>query len=394
MEKTGKSSILSVSFLITGNSVGSGLLALPICIGLAGILPGLLVIVISCCFMTVTGLILASVVNSKKRSDFDLPSIYGDLLGEWFKWIAVSANLIVLYGLLVAYLSCLTTIIEATLGIHFLLLPLIVFLIITSVNFFAINIIKHSNTVFVILLFISFITLVILTGRNVNVENFRHNNWTLIFISFPVLVNSFNFHNMVPIACRLLNFDRKKSFTAIILGVLFSFLLNLIWCIAVVGVLKFNSGDTNSILYSYIHNLPATVPLARVVHSNLFNIVAILFATIAVVTSYWTVGAALTSFIKDLRCNYFPGVGNGISDLLVAFCPALIITLICSNIFISIQDIIGGVGIAILFGILPGYILFKKTGIGGKTFAGILIIFFSFVFIFALLQQFGILDLI
>jgi tyrosine-specific transport protein len=394
MSKAHQSNILTVSFLITGNSVGSGLLALPICVGLAGVIPGIVVIIISCCFMTITGLVLAGLVNSKRSIDFDLPSIYGNALGDWFKWIAVSANLIVLYGLLVAYLSCLTTIANATFGIDFAFLPLVIFVIITSVNFFAINIIKNSNTVFVILLFLSFIFLLIFTGKNINIVNYKHTNWLLIFISLPVLVNSFNFHNMVPIVCRLLNYDKKRSFTAIILGVTFSFILNLFWCIAVVGVLNYSIGGNNSILYSFKHNLPATVPLAKIIHSTTFNIVAVLFATIAVVTSYWTVGAALTSFIKDLRNSCFPRYGTRTCDLLLTFCPPLIITLICSNIFISIQDVIGGVGIAVLFGILPSYILFKKSHNFKRGFAVILICFFLFVFIFALIERFGVIHLI
>ena len=394
MKQPGQSNILTVSFLITGNSVGSGLLALPICVGLAGIIPGIVVIVISCCFMTITGLVLAGIVNSRRSIDFDLPSIYGEVLGNWFKWIAVSANLIVLYGLLVAYLSCLTTITNATFGIDFPLLPLVIFILITSVNFFAINIIKHSNSVFVVMLFVSFLFLLILTGKNINPVNYKHTHWLLIFISLPVLVNSFNFHNMIPIVCRLSNYDKKRSVTAIILGVFLSFILNLFWCVAVVGVLNFSLGGNNSILYSFKHNLPATVPLAKIIHSNTFNVIAVLFATIAVVTSYWTVGASLTSFIKDLRKTLFARSENRTMDLLITFCPPLIITMICSNVFISIQDIIGGVGIAILFGVLPSYILFKKSYHFRKGFALLLILFFSFVFIFALLQRFGIIHLI
>ena len=119
-----------------------------------------------------------------------------------------------------------------------------------------------------------------------------------------------------------------------------------------------------------------------------------MFATIAVVTSYWTVGASLTSFIKDLRKTLFARSENRTMDLLITFCPPLIITLICSNIFISIQDVIGGVGIAVLFGILPSYILFKKSHNFKRGFAVILICFFLFVFIFALIERFGVIHLI
>ncbi|MCF7791827.1 MAG: hypothetical protein K9M56_07505 [Victivallales bacterium] len=387
----GKKSVITVSFLITGNSVGSGLLALPVCIGLIGIIPGMVVLILGCTFMTATGLVLAEIVNRKKEINFDLPSIYEAVLGKSFKWIAVAANLVVLYGLLVAYLACLTEIASTTLGLDFPLMPLIIFIIITSVNFLALDIIRKSNAVMVLILFISFIILVILTGYHDQYKNFTHFNWFLVPLSLPVLVNSFNFHNVIPITCRLLAFERKRTYTAILLGVFFSFILNLIWCLVVVGALTYSDKTHYNVIYSYVHNLPATVPLGELFKSSFFNFIGVIFAVVAVITSYWTVGAALTSFIGDLRKKVLKGE-QYLIDLLFTFIPPLVIAIICPHIFISIQDIVGGIGIAILFGILPSFILFRKLQGLKRILPGIMIGFFSLVLALALLHKIGILN--
>ena len=391
MEEDRKASVISVSFLITGNSVGSGLLALPICIGLVGFIPGLIVLVIGCTFMTATGLVLAGIINERKDINFDLPSIYESVLGKGFKWVAVIANLVVLYGLLVAYLACLTSIAETTLGLHIPFLTLIIFVIITSINFLALDIIRKSNALMVLILFVSFFILVGLTGAHDKVVNFKHLSWMFIPLSLPVLVNSFNFHNVIPITCRLLRFNKKRTYIAILTGVLFSFALNLIWCIVVVGALTYTDKTSYNVVYSYVHNLPATVPLGKLFHSRVFNITALIFAVVAVITSYWTVGAALTSFLGDLRKHFLKGK-QYLLDLCLAFIPPLIITIICPDIFISIQDIVGGIGIAVLFGVLPSIILFKRLKGIWRLLPVLMILFFAIVVVLAVLHKIGFMD--
>lgn len=389
MDKLKRNNIISVSFFITGNSVGSGLLALPICIGLVGVLPGIIIIFLGCIFMTATGLVLANIINERKDIKFDFPSIYESVLGKGFKWIAVIANLIVLYGLLVAYLSCLTEIAQSTFGLKIPVLPLFIFIIITSINFFALDIIKKSNALLVLILFVSFFILVILTGEHINIVNYEHLQWIFFPLSLPILVNSFNFHNVIPIVCRLSKFDNDKTYSAILLGVFFSFMLNLIWCIVVIGTLKYSTNSNTDLVYSYLHNLPATVPLGKLINTKFFDLAAVTFAVVAVITSYWTVGAALTGFIGDFK-KYLINGENYFFNILLTFIPPLIITLICPNIFISIQNLVGGIGIAVLFGILPSIIFLLRSSGLRKLLPILMIIFFFIVIAISVTNSIGV----
>ena len=388
-KKNSISSILAVSFLITGCSVGSGLLAMPICIGLLGFYPGIVLLFVSWIFMTSTGFILAKIVIEHGNVDFDLPSIYGSILGENFKWVAIVANMIIMYGLLVAYLAGLTSILSSIINIDPFVLTIFIFIIVTSVNYFSVNVIKKSNSISVVILLISFFILIIIAGINVNPVNFKHINYLYILLPLPVLVNSFNFHNMVPLSCKILKFDKKSSYLAIIIGVGLSLILNVIWCFVVLGVLSYNDTGSNSILFAFNNNLPATIPLSFMIKSNVFNIFALLFSVIALLTSYWTFGAALTGFLDDLRNTYYPIIKSRKYDFFMAFIPPLVITLLCPDVFIKIQGIVGGVGIAILFGVIPSYIYLKRTTGLKKLVPHFMVIFFSCVCIYSILHRFG-----
>lgn len=104
--------IISIGFLIVGNLIGAGILALPINTGLAGFVPSLIGLFITSAAMYYSAIILSSEAVQQQQSTFNYPSLYQTYLGTVGKWVAVVANLIILYGLLTAYLTGITTIIS------------------------------------------------------------------------------------------------------------------------------------------------------------------------------------------------------------------------------------------------------------------------------------------
>ena len=103
--------ILSIGFLIVGNLIGAGILALPINTGLAGFIPAMAGLFLTSAAMYYSSVILSREAVATRESNFNYPSLYRKHLGEAGKWIAVVANLIILYGLLTAYLTGISTII-------------------------------------------------------------------------------------------------------------------------------------------------------------------------------------------------------------------------------------------------------------------------------------------
>ncbi len=106
-----------IALLVTGNLIGAGILALPMQTGGAGILYSFLGMVVFGGAMYFTALVLAKEAVERKEDNFNYPSLYESYLGPWGKWLATGANLLILYGLLTAYIGDgLTIIISAISG--------------------------------------------------------------------------------------------------------------------------------------------------------------------------------------------------------------------------------------------------------------------------------------
>ncbi len=392
-----KTPMWPLALLLAGNLIGSGLLALPICLGMAGIIPTILGLVVVWLLMTYTGFIIAGKVAKSKSHSFDLPSLFGEVLGQKVKWLAIIANAIVLYGLLVAYLAGSTSILAHIFNIHssVFIITLIIFIAITALNIFGLKIVCRGNVIFMLLLFLTFLYLTFTTGSRIEISNFKYANWLFLLVALPVIVNAYNCHNVIPSVCKTLNFDLKRTKQAIFLGLTIGFVLNLSWCIATIGAMNFHG--SNGILYAFKFNLPATIPLSQMFHSKIYTAMAGIFGLTAIFTSYITVGAALTAFLKDLRTTY-TNIKQKYFDLIFAFIPPLIFTLIMPHVFLSAQDIIGGFGIALLFGVLPGFILLRaikytKTTKSKMIPAYGLILFFGLIIVFVLTKDFGLLSI-
>ena len=390
-------SVLSLSLIIAGNLIGSGLLALPICLGMVGFVPSVIALICMYFMMMYTAIIIANKVNNVKSKSFDIPSLFGVFLNAKFKWVAILANLIVLYGLLVAYLAGAAAIIVNTCGLRISnsLVIILFFFVITLVNIFGLRLVCKCNFVLMALLLVSFVYLSVSTGMHIDVSNYSYSNYIYLIVALPIVVNSFNFHNVIPVVCRNLEFDSRKVKTTIFIGISIGFVVNLVWTIVALGALHVIniSYPVESIAYSFQHNLPATISLSKMFHSSTFTVMGIIFGISAISTSYLTIGTALTGFISDLRMSYTK-YRNIYIDLFIAFVPPLILTLLMQNIFLKAQEFVGGFGIALLFGVLPGFILVKSSKkLSMKVLGFILIILFFIIVLLALLNDLGLITM-
>jgi len=134
---------------------------------------------------------------------------------------------------------------------------------------------------------------------------------------------------------------------------------------------------SNSIISSFQQGLPATVPMGKVLGSRLFTSVAIVFSLTAICTSYAANGIGLMDFNRDLM--------RGEKKMMIVaatFLPPLLIVFLFPTIFLKAISVVGGVGIALLFGVLPAVIFFLKNK---KRTARVLAIVIGLLFFTALL---------
>ncbi|MCA1808711.1 MAG: tryptophan/tyrosine permease, partial [Lentisphaerae bacterium] len=310
-------------------------------------------------------------------------------------WVAILANMLILYGLLTAYLTGGAKIIGDLLGVSTdwqWLLLLVFFAALTTLALLDNRLILRYNALIMLVMLSSFLLLVSISWRHVDSTHFAYRDWHYLPAAAPIIVTAFHFHNVIPNVCRNMDWNLGRIWKVMLVGMLLGFLMNMLWIQVGVGVLTMDDGP-NGILTAFHENLPATVPMARIIGSRLFTVFSMAFALLAIVTSYLANGLGLQGFVRDMLENHC-GVRNRTANAVLTFGPPLVISLVYPDVFLKALNVVGGVGIVILFGILPAVILLRKFHNRALRIAGwALLLLFSVCLVCEVLHETGLLRL-
>jgi tyrosine-specific transport protein len=253
-------------------------------------------------------------------------------------------------------------------------------------------VLQKGNAILMLLMWLAFGGLLFMAAGEVEPSRLTYADPMLLPSALPIMVTAFHFHNIIPTTCRSLDWDRKSVIKALFIGTLIGLCMNLLWNVVVTGSLPV-SGYEESILYAFDHGLPATVPLSKVLNSSVFTTVGMVFAILAITTSYMANGTALMGFVRDMFSLPAHGAGR-ILTALITFVPPLLVAVFYPGLFLEALDMVGGVGIALLFGVLPGLLLFKDSQTTlGRSLSIFIVAFFLLVLLFELGQEFGLLTI-
>ncbi len=383
-------------FVVVGNMLGAGILALPVNLCAAGFYPSVAATLLMWVLMTYTALIYSEQKSLTTNENADLPTFFHHELGNAGKWVTIVANLIILYGVLVAYLCGISAIImslQSTLPQSVIMV--LYFALVTGMTAFGMQMMKKCTPYMVTIMWITFGALVFMVVPDVSAPNLEAFDWTYIPAGLPVLLMAFHFHNIIPSICRTLGHDRKKIRTAIIGGTTIGMVMNITWLLVVLGALPLSNPETHiDLITAFGNNDPATIPLEKLLQTPVFTYVALIFAVVAMSTAFMANGTALLSFMRDLASSNF-GIDNKIVIWCLSFIPPLLVGLLYPDIFLVAINLVGGVGECIIFGILPGFIVWKYSPEGSiRKYSGmLLIICFAAVLLIELGQEFGLLHL-
>ncbi len=382
-----------LALLVAGTMIGAGILAMPISAGIAGFWPSMLMMVVFSLSMLFSGIILANEINAKKDDSFNFPSLYEEHFGVSGKWLASIGNLIIFYGLLTSYLAGATKIILIVFKIDIAYEPLVllsIFIIFSIVAASSLSLVKKYNTALMISLWISFFILTSIGSSDIDMQRYTHTDWIYLPVAIPMIIAAFIFHNIIPSICKDANWS-SEIYKPITLGIIMGFVMNTIWLIVAIGVVpEFGAISLNE---ARLTGIPITLEMSQILKSELFLIMGTLFAMIAITTSYLSIGISLKDFLKDILENSF-NIYNKWIVLVITFIPALIVSYLFANVFLKALNIVGGIGLVLLFGILPTIIFYKKTSSKfGLFISALFFIAFGFTLVITLLQTFGILHL-
>ncbi|MBU0960422.1 MAG: hypothetical protein KKD01_12830 [Proteobacteria bacterium] len=393
MENKKKGTVM-IALLVTGNLIGAGILALPMQTGGAGLFYSFLAMVVFCGAMYFSAIVLAKEAVERKEENFNYPSLYGRYLGPFGKWLATVANLLILYGLLTAYIGGGATIIVSTISAKAgsgqtltIAVTLLLFAALSAFTAAGTGFVARYNQLLMLFLGISFAALVTMGAGHVELQKMLFRDLRFLPVAVPVILTAFHFHNIIPTICKDMDWDLSVISRAMLLGMGIGFLMNLVWVSVGIGVLPLTLGS-NSILSGFQQGLPATVPLGKALANPLFSTVAIAFSLTAICTSYAANGIGLMDFNRDLL-----GGGSKIKIIAATFLPPLIIALLFPTVFLKAIGVVGGVGIALLFGVLPAVIFFLKNRTFFSRFLALTIgLLFTAALLIDLSNDFGIIN--
>ena len=211
--------------------------------------------------------------------------------------------------------------------------------------------------------------------------------------ALPIMVTAFHFHNIIPTICRSLDSDPTAVRKAIVYGSLTGLVMNFLWVFTVLGDLPVAASGDASILFAYEHGQPATIPLSKLIGLSYFTRIGLLFALLAITTSYLANGTALMSFFSDMLRDR-DGETPLLAAVLLTFIPPLAVSAAYPALFLKALDVVGGVGISLLFGVLPGLLAARpRPPEPGVIWAWTIVGCFLLVLVYEICQEVGMLHI-
>lgn len=382
-----------LAFLSAGTMIGAGVLAMPIAAGIAGFWPSMFMLVFFSLSMLFSGLVLADEVNAKKEESFNFPSLYEEHFGVTGKWLASSGYMLIFYGLLISYLAGTTKIVLSAFNIspsYKVAVLLAVFITFTFLAIASVALIKRYNTVLMLVLWGAFSLLVYMGISGIDMQRFSHVDMAYLPVAIPTIIAAFVYHSIIPSLCKASNWS-PEIYKPIVLGVVMGFVMNATWLIVAIGVVpEFGTFSLNA---AQLTGEPIILEMSHVLQSKKFVFVGAFFAIVAMATSYLSIGMSLRHFLEDILENSF-NIYNSWLVKSIAFVPPLIVAYLFANVFLMALNIVGGIGLVLLFGILPTIIFYRKTtNLQGRLMAILLFVAFSMTLLFTLLNVLGVLQI-
>jgi tyrosine-specific transport protein len=347
--------IISALFLVTGTTIGGGMLALPVATGLNGFFPSIAIMALCWFCMTATALLLleATLWFGEGAHMMTMTSV---LLGRWGKWVSSIVYIFICYASLVAYTAGGGMLIAMVLNHHFGLHltkdmgALIFILVFYSVMYMGNKIVGRVNTTLFIAMITAYVFLVGAGISEIKQEFLMQVSWKGSFMAIPFLLTSFSFQTMVPSLVPYLKRNVNALRIAVIAGTLFTFVIYLLWQGIVLGIVPI--GGEFGLARAMADGVPATVYLHEHVESLWLAKIADFFAFFAIGTSFLGITFGLIDFLADGMHMQKIGLGKFVIAVIIVI-PTLLIATQFERVFMIAMDTSGGFGDALLNGMIP-----------------------------------------
>jgi tyrosine-specific transport protein len=363
-EMSNKKSIFSGALMVSGVSIGAGMLGVPVKMAQAGFLPTILLYVVCWALMTLTGLLYVEACLWFKK-EVNLLTLTEETLGKGAKSLVWLVYIFLFFSLIIAYVSgggeILVNLSQGTLNpalACFLFVALFL-----PVIFKGTAVVDKINAIFMFVLIVSFFFFIFVGSFSVNLDNLNHNNSWASLQGLPVVLTAFGFQGLVPTLVEYFNRDRKALISSILLGSLLSFIIYVIWIFLILGIVPLQGAD--GLLALSAQGKTAIGTLFKVTRNPLVFSFGQAFGLAALVTSFLGVALPLVDFLADgLKAK--KTTKNKLWLVSLVLLPPLGVVLIDPSIFLTALSTAGAYGGTVILGFLPIAIVW----VGREKFKG------------------------
>lgn len=389
------SQVWSAVALITGTTVGAGILALPAVTASAGFVPSTVALLGSWVFMASSALLFAEVAANLVREDGGSRGLgVLAMVSRLLPRAALPAGVLyalIHYALLTAYIAGGGEILSRAASLSPLAGPVIFASSLGGLlTFGTARQVEAVNNVFVACVAVGFAALVSIVAPLAKADRLVSGDWSSVVGAVPVMLVALVFHNVVPAVCQQLNYNRRAVTTAVLGGSAIPLLMFVLWNGLILASVEGGAGSGGVDPLQMLRTQPGASAWVD------------LFSASAIVTSFFGFVIGLISFFKDAAPSYASasltpdGRGSKSSSsskekqgsaglakaeaaaisegaatpplyFLLALAPPAAIAVLQPSIFLSALEFAGAYGITLLFGLLPVVMagLLRRRGGGG-----------------------------
>ncbi len=343
--------ILGGIFIVSGTTIGAGMLALPVTTAFGGFFPALVLFFICWLLMLCTSFFFLD-VNLSLKGEPNFISMAGKTLGGWGKGVSWVVYLLLLYSLTAAYITASTPLFVAAIkAVTGYTLPMTIAhfcmpLIFGFFVYLGTRGVDYINRLLMVGLIVTFFLLVFEIPAHVDPAFLLQCDFPALSIAVPILFTSFGYHIVIPSLTTYFNHERRPLVLVIVIGSIIPLLFYLLWEVLVIGVVPLDT-----LVSTWKEGSLITEPLARLLHTPWLGTVTRFFTFFAVITSFLGVALSLSDFLIDglkLKKSW----EGRLFAILLTFLPPLFFVFTYKRAFYLALDHAGAL-VAILLVMLP-----------------------------------------
>lgn len=346
-----KPSVIIGTLLIAGTCIGGGMLALPVLTSITGFIPSLWIFLLCWLFMSSTGLLFLE-ITQWMHQEANIVSMAQQTLGHFGKITAWILYLLLFYSLNIAYIVELGKIVVGFMDgrIADWMGPIIFLILFAPCILIPTALAGKINIGMMIGLVLSYLGFIILGSSYVNLEHLVFKDWSVSLKALPIAFTAFAYQGIVPTLVTYLDYDIKKARKTILIGSFIPFVVYAIWQSLIMGIIPVEGA--NGLAEARLNDLNAVQPMKYFVNNIYVYVIGQFFVFFALVTSFLGVTLGLRDFLAD-SLNIKKSMRGKFFIALLIFIPPAIIAVIYPHIFLTMLEYAGGIGCALLLGLLP-----------------------------------------